>query len=107
MGMSAQEMLTRFADQILTDKRVGDTHLMLTENFDLRGIKNKQEIVDSTPLLKGWMAFVNAKCTLCHMMHVDDKESYVRIKLPPSLKGTSGEYMRKQIYNRTKNHYIF
>lgn len=99
--------IAKITEQTTTQQTPSTNKLMITTCFNLRGIQSKVEVLENTPLCTGWMAFVNNACTLAHVMHPDDIDSYVRIKLQHGLKGANEEYIRSVIYNRMKTHYIF
>lgn len=103
----AIKTIAQLTEQTTSEKIPDKSRLMLTQNFNLQGINPKIEVMENTPLCTGWMAFVNNKCTLAHVMHQNDHESYVRIKLKSGLKGANEEFIRRVLYERMKAHYIF
>lgn len=103
----AIKTIAKLNEQENSEQIPDKSRLMLTQYFNLQGINPKIEVMENTPLCTGWMAFVNNKYTLAHIMHQDDHESYVRVKLSSGLKGATEEYVRKVLYNRMKAHYIF
>ena len=103
----AIKTIAKLNEQETSEKLPDKSRLMLTPHFNLQGINPKIEVIENTPLCTGWMAFVNNACTLAHVMHPDDIDSYVRIKLQHGLKGANEEYIRSVVYNRMKTHYIF
>lgn len=105
--MEISKVLKQLTRQFTTEELPKPARLMVTEDFDLRGLSPKQEILGSTPLCTGWMAFVNRKHTLAHVIHRDDPDTFVRIKLGHNFKGVHSEYLRKSLYVRMKDRYLF
>lgn len=105
--MDVTRMLAQLTKQLTTEEMPRHSRLMVVENFDLRGIVAKQQELEDTPLCTGWLAFVNRAHTLAHVMHRDEPDTYVRIKLGHTFRGVSEEYLRKALYHRMRYHYIF
>jgi hypothetical protein len=84
------------------------SRLMITSEFDLRGISSKTDTLRSTPLCSGWMVFLNKARTLAHIMHAEDinDETYIRMKVPCKVKGAHPEFLRRYFYNRMVSRYI-
>ena len=80
--------------------------LMLVHPFNLRGLQSKIDTISSTPLCSGWMVFLNKAGTLAHIMHKDDTESYIRMKIPKGIAGARLEFMQRWFYNRMESRYI-
>lgn len=103
---SLKQMLVAITAQLTSEVPPRGGRLMITSNFNLRGMAAKQSEIEDTPLCTGWMAFVNRSCTLAHVMPADAIDDYVRLKLV-GMKGSSEEYIRKHIYGRMRHRYIF
>jgi transcription antitermination factor NusG len=82
--------------------------MMITSNFDLRGIDSKIQVMRKTPLCTGYMIFLNARGSLAHIMHHDDLEDadyrgimpIERFPIPLSLCGAHPEYIRHWIFRK-------
>lgn len=94
----------------LVDVKVEDTvklsRLVMKYPFSLRGINNKIEEIQRTKICTGWMLFLNKAGTLAHIMHKDDVDTYIRMKIPKSVAGADPEYLRRWIYNRMISRYV-
>jgi len=100
--MSVKESLV----DVVVDDTVKLARLMLKYPFSLRGIKDKVDEIQRTKLCTGWMLFINRAGTLAHIMHKEDVDSYVRMKIPKSVAGADPEYLRRWIYNRMISRYV-
>lgn len=82
--------------------------MMITPNFDLRGIDSKLQVMRETPLCTGYMIFLNSKGSLAHIMHHDDLDDadyrgivpYERFPIPLSLCGAHHEFIRHWLYKK-------
>jgi len=82
--------------------------MMITPNFDLRGVESKVQVMKDTPLCTGYMIFLNSRGTLAHIMHHDDLEDadyrgimpYERFPIPLSLAGAHPEYIRHWVFKK-------
>jgi hypothetical protein len=90
---------------ILVEKIV---RVMITEQFDLRGMEPKQDVMIRTPLCSGWMVFLNKACTLAHIMHqLDASEgTYIRMKVPHRLRNMHVDYIRRYFFYRMKGRFV-
>lgn len=84
------------------------TRLMITYPFDLRGIEPKQDTLRRTPLCSGWMIFLNKAGSLAHIIHQLDaaEGTYIRMKVPHTIKGSSPEYLKRYFFYRMVGRYI-
>ena len=84
------------------------TRLMVTFPFDLRGVEPKQDVMIRTPLCSGWMIFLNKAGSLAHIMHqLDASEgTYIRMKVPHSIRGANPEYLKRYFFYRMKGRFI-
>jgi hypothetical protein len=84
------------------------SRLMITPNYDLRGLQPKIDTLKSTPLCTGWMVFLNKKGSLAHIIHKDDieEETYIRMKVPCRFHGADYRFMQRYFFNRMVKRYI-
>lgn len=82
--------------------------MMVTFPFDLRGMEPKQDVMMRTPLCTGWMVFLNKAGSLAHIMHqLDASEgTYIRMKVPHSIRGANPEYLKRYFFYRMKGRFI-
>jgi hypothetical protein len=88
--------------------RIKHERIMISPNYDLRGLAPKQETLKATPLCTGWMVFLNKRSNLAHIMHADDADNgaYVRTPFHGALKGCHPNYIRKLVHDRMVGRYI-
>lgn len=86
-----------------TIKRKG---LVVVTNFGLQGLSPKAQYLEANSWIHGWCGFLNHKRTLIHIMHPDDKDCYIRMKLPCSLQGASENYLSTYLYDRMAGKYV-
>jgi hypothetical protein len=79
--------------------------LAVIQDFDLRGLDPKINHAATLPNFIFWVAFVNKKGNLAHILHREDLYSYVRMKLPVALKGCSNNFVSRYFYLRMVNRY--
>lgn len=93
-------------DSVTNASRI--TRIMLTQDFDLRGIEPKQDVMLRTPLCSGWMVFLNKKCSLAHVMHqLDASEgTYSRMKVPHVIQKKHPDDIVRYFFYRMRNRYI-
>lgn len=82
--------------------------LMMYENFDLRGIQSKVDVIESNKLCTGWTLFLNRSRTLAHIMHVEDASegTYIRMRIPYSIHGADPKFIKKVILEKMVKRYV-
>jgi hypothetical protein len=82
------------------------TTLVTVQDFNLLGIQSKIDYLATLPTFHKWVVFINSRANLAHIMHREDTYSYIRMKLPVSLKGCGIKFVEKYFYFRMEGRYI-
>ena len=90
------------------EKKQKMARLMVKFDFNLRGIQSKVDEHINTPLATGWLAFVNHRRTLVHVMHSHDLDSgsYSRLTIPRNMKNAHPELIRRWLFDQMDGKYV-
>ncbi len=102
--MKVQESCRPINEDPIVKKKIA--RLRLVYPFDLRGLQSKIDFLSSLPANCGWVVFLNKSGNLAHIMHREDSEAYIRMKIPSGIAGSHPTFMQRWFYNRMEGRYV-